>query len=367
MNRRKLLGAAAGGAAATFLGRAPGAVAPGLWAHGQRCGVRYGAAIRPTLLDDDVPYATVLARECSIAVIEGRMTWTAIEPQLGQLNFRAADQGVAWALAHGILLRGHHLISAHVLPDWLKGKPAAELRSLLEKHVMTLAGRYKGRIHTWDVVNEAIDVRAKIGGPDGFRRGLFYHALGPDYIALAFRVARAADPEARLAYNDNRYELADSETVERRKVTLALLRGLKERGVPLDVFGTQSHLTAGLDYDFAGLAAFLNQVGELGIEIHITELDVSDRLLPPSVIGRDRAVAKLTRAFMDAVLDVPTVKTVVTWGLTDRYSVLNTKKPHKRKRTDGVLSRGLPLDHQLKRKPMWEAMAEALAEAPTRS
>jgi endo-1,4-beta-xylanase len=367
MNRRRFLGAAAGSAGVAILGRWDVIAADGLWTRGQRSGVRYGAAIRPGWLKDDPAYAAALVEECNIAVVEGRMQWKAIEPHFGQLDFQRADQGVAWAAAHGIPLRGHHLISAHVVPDWLTGKVADELRTQLEWHVMALASRYEGKMHTWDVVNEAIDFRPNIGGPDGFRRGVFYDALGPSYIDLAFRTARAADPQARLAYNDNRYELKGEETIRRRKATLALLRGLNKRGVPLDVFGTQSHLMAGLDYDFTGLEAFLHQVGELGLEIHVTEFDVSDRLLPADVATRDRAVAELTRAFMDAVLAVPAVKAVLTWGLTDRYSVLNTKKPYKRKRTDGVPSRGLPLDSELRRKPMWEAIAGALAEAPARA
>ena len=368
MKRRDLLGVALVGTAAAVLGRSTAAVATdGLWTHGQRCGVRYGAAIRPTWLKDDPRYAAAVAADCNIGTTEGRMAWTATEPQSGRFDFRPADELVAWTVAHGMPLRGHHLISAHRVPDWLERRSPHEVRTQLEWHVTTVATRYKGKIHTWDVVNEAIDFRRNIGGADGFRRGLFYEALGPSYIDLAFRTARAADPEARLAYNDNRYELAGEETVRRRKATLALLRGLKERGVPLDVFGTQSHLMAGQDYDFDGLAAFLSQVGDLGLEIHVTELDVSDRLLPADVATRDRTVAKLTRAFLGAVLAVPAVKAVLTWGLTDRYSVLNTRKPYKRKRTDGIPSRGLPLDHELRRKPMWEAIAGALAEAPIRS
>jgi endo-1,4-beta-xylanase len=329
--------------------------------------VGYGAAIRPTWLKDDPPYAAAVAEECNIGTTEGRMAWTAIESQFGQFDLRGADQVVAWAVARGLPLRGHHLVSAQVLPDWLERRSADEVRTRLKWHVTTVSSRYKGKIHTWDVVNEAIDFRRNIGGPDGFRRGLLYEALGPSYIDLAFRTARATDPEARLAYNDNRYELAGEETGRRRKATLALLRGMKERGVPLDVFGTQSHLTAGQNYDFDGLAAFLSQVGDLGLEIHVTELDVSDRLLPADIATRDRAVADLTRTFLSAVLAVSAVKAVLTWGLTDRYSVLNTQKPSKRKRTDGVPSRGLPLDHELKRKPMWETIAGALAEAPARS
>ena len=367
MNRRDLLAAALGGAAAAAWGPSTAVATDGLWTYGQRCGVRYGAAIRPTWLKDDPPYAAAVAKECNIGATEGQMAWTAIETQSGQFDFKPADQVVAWAIALGIPLRGHHLISAHVLPDWLERQSADELRTQLEWHVATVASLYRGKIHTWDVVNEAIDFRRNIGGPDGFRRGPFYEALGPSYIDLAFRTARAADPEARLAYNDNRYELAGEETVRRRKATLALLRGLKERDVPLDVFGTQSHLTAGQNYDFDGLATFLNQVGDLGLEIHVTELDVSDRLLPADIAARDRAVAELTRTFLSAVLAVPAVKAVLTWGLTDRYSVLNTRKPFKRKRTDGVPSRGLPLDHELRRKPMWDAIAGALAEAPARS
>jgi endo-1,4-beta-xylanase len=104
-------------------------------------------------------------------------------------------------------------------------------------------------------------------------------------------------------------------------------------------------------------------VADLGLRIYVTELDVSERDLPPEVPLRDRLIAEHTRAFLDTVLRVPAVDAVLTWGLSDRFSYLNSpRRTNIRKRHDGLPSRGLPLDDQLRRKPMWAAMAEAFDE-----
>ena len=122
----------------------------GLWVYGQHSGVRYGAAIRPGWLKEDPAYAAALANECNIAVTEGQMAWTTVEPQFGELNFERADQGVAWAAAHGIPLRGHHLISAHVVPEWLEGLSAGGPQGTARVAPDDACQPLQGKINTWD-------------------------------------------------------------------------------------------------------------------------------------------------------------------------------------------------------------------------
>ena len=356
-----------GGVAQLALADAAIALAPdGLTAIAARSGLVYGAALRPAILDQDQAYAAALRAECAGAVIEGDMTWLVVQPEPGVWAFRRADRGRDFALAAGMELRGHNLASAHRLPDWVAALPPGELKRALDSHVRTVACRYRGQIATWDVVNEAIDIRPGQSDDQGWRNSPFLTALGPGWIDLAFRAAREVDPQARLAWCDNRFEGADDGTKRRRELTLTVLRGLRERGVPVNVLASQSHLVAGQAMDLEGLVAFYREVAALGLGIELTELDVADLDLPPDPVLRDEVIAATVESHLRAVLAVPQLRAVYSWGLSDRHSVLNTKKPSKKKRADSVPSRGLPLDADWHRKPMWQAMAAAFAAAPMR-
>ena len=211
-------------------------------------------------------------------------------------------------------------------------------------------------MHSWDVVNEAIDLKS--GRPDALRRTLWLDALGERYIDRAFHLAHRADPGARLAYNDFGLDHADNESRRKRAAVLALLRALQSREVPIHALGVQAHLTAGAPFEASGLQDFFGAVAALGLDIYITELDVTDTKLPDE--GRDVAVAALVASYLEAALREPAVKAVLTWRLSDRYTWLNSAHAGSwRKRADGKPIRGLPLDAELRRKPMWHAIADA--------
>jgi endo-1,4-beta-xylanase len=230
-----------------------------------------------------------------------------------------------------------------------------------------LAGRYRGRIHSWDVVNEPIE--PKDGRPDGLRTAVFLETLGPEYLDLAYHTARDADPNARLVVNEYDVELDAPEQEARRIALLRLLEGMQRSGTPVDAVGIQAHLAAAGGPPFSAplLRRFLGDIANLGLTIQITELDVTDENVPADVTVRDTLVADTYRRFLDAALDEPAVKMVVTWGLSDRHSWIVRRETYQAKwRTDDAASRPLPFGADLEAKPAFDAIAGAFAHAPQR-
>jgi endo-1,4-beta-xylanase len=214
----------------------------------------------------------------------------------------------------------------------------------------------------WDVVNEVL--MPKDGKPLGLRDTIWTRALGPDCIDIAFHACAEADPAALRCINDYglEYEWAEEET--KRQAMLALLARLKARGVPVQALGIQAHLQAGVkELNQTQLAQFCADVAALGLKIVITELDVRDNRVAGDPALRDEAVASQARAYLDAVLTCPAVMGVLSWGLSDRRSWLNDELP----RDDKLVQRPLPLDSELRRKPLWQAIADAFAAAPPRA
>ncbi|HEY1431204.1 MAG TPA: endo-1,4-beta-xylanase, partial [Stellaceae bacterium] len=173
----------------------------------------------------------------------------------------------------------------------------------------------------------------------------------------------------RLVVNEYDVELDAPEQEARRRALLGLLEVMQRSGTPVDAVGIQAHLSCagGPPFSASGLRRFLAEVSDLGLTIQITELDVTDENAPPDQAMRDRLVADTYRRFLDAALDEPAVKMVVTWGLSDRHSWIVRQETHKSKwRADGMQSRPLPFDADLNPKPAFEAIMQAFAHAPQR-
>lgn len=209
------------------------------------------------------------------------------------------------------------------MPDWFEATvTAANAEQYLSEHIRRVVGRYKGRIHSWDVVNEAVNGNPS-AGTTGLQWSPWLDRLGPDYIELAFRLAAATDPKAQLVYNDARLEYDTEEGHRGREAVLSVLSRLKARQVPLHALGIQAHLNAAESrFNRSIYRDFLRRVANLGLKILITELDVSDRDLPADIPQRDRLVASTYQDFLDVALQEPAVTTVLTWGLSDRYTWL---------------------------------------------
>jgi endo-1,4-beta-xylanase len=318
----------------------------------------YGAAVANAYLERDPDFAAIYVQECGMLVPEWEANWATVQPQQGLFVFSSPNRLAVFAHDHGLAFRGHILVWHLFNPDWLpRALKTDNPGNVIEVHVHRVVEQYRGVAWAWDVVNEAVE--PKDGRADGLRRTLWLDALGPGYIDHAFHVARAADPAAKLIYNDYGLDHADFESQRKRRAVLDLLRDLKTRGVPVDALGMQAHLWAGRPFDGAGLRRFIRDVAELGLEVHITELDVTDKLLPDDG-SRDVLVARLVADYLGAALAEPSVKCLITWGLSDRYSWLNTPVAAFARRADDRPVRGLPLDLTYHRKPMWAAIADAL-------
>jgi len=324
-----------------------------LKAHAAASGLLFGCAVAPGLLDPALPrydpaYTALIREQSSIIVAENVMKWGPLRPTSTTFNFDPADALVAFAERNRMKIRGHNLCWHRQLPSWFSSVATpANAKTLLVAHIETVAGRYAGRMHSWDVVNEAVE--PKDGRPDGLRLSPWLKLAGDDYIELAFQTARRADPHALLTYNDYGIENETPEAEAKRAAVLMLLRRLRARRVPIDAVGIQSHIAARpltgaeLDPRFTygpGLLRFLAGLRELDLQVFLTEMDVNDRALPPAIPDRDRAVAETYQRYLDAVLTDPAVKALLTWGVTDRYTWLNSEDA----RADHLPERALPFD-----------------------
>lgn len=336
-------------------------------------GVDYGAMVTWKSWDGDNAlsredaFAQLVQRECGLIVSAMEMFWGLNSEHPGGFDFSGADAIADWAQSHGKKLRGHNLIWHEQMPGWYRGiNDAAYAEKMLIEHVREMCSRFAGRMHSWDVVNEAIT--SQTDRPDGLRDSKFLELLGPGYLDTAFHAAREADPKALLVYNDYNFEYNVDHNEQRRRSLLGLIDGFKQRGTPIDAVGIQSHLW--IDhrdiFDQQVLANFLKEIADRGLQVMITELDVIDVGAPSDVAARDAAVAAYYRDYLDVALANPAVKTVVTWGLSDHDSWITHYNLDEFRRPDGMPPRPLPFDTDLKPKPAYFAVAEAFKGAPAR-
>jgi len=228
-------------------------------------------------------------------------------------DYRVADWLVDFAAAHGLSCRGHNLLWYWSTPKWFKElSDRATARTAMLRRVTEMVSRYRGRIDSWDVVNEPVDPGDDRA--DHLRADVFLKQVGPEYLSLAYTAARAADPEARLVLNECGVEYDTPDMDRKRGAVLDLLEDMRKRHVPIDALGIQAHLSV-RRYPFSEqkLRDYLRQAAAMGLEIQITELDCTDELAPPDIPARDRLVADEYRRFLDVALDEPAVKMVMSW------------------------------------------------------
>ena len=295
---------------------------------------------------------------------ENDLKWALIHPRPGPdgYDFAPADAFVNFGLSNGMYLVGHTLVWHGQTPGWVfagtnpppvraddtgaPGRgfgrrgfsgPRASREELLERmreHIHTVVGRYKGKIKTWDVVNEAI----ADGGTNILRNSLWLEIIGPDFIAKAFQYAHEADPDAILRYND--YGLENS---AKRSKLITLIKSLQEQKVPVHAIGSQAHLN--VSTGFESMDQTLTELATLGLPIHITELDVNSAQGGQRSTGADvaanasttqgglvsdadrklaEAYAGIFRAFLK---HAKSVEVVTFWGANDAVSWRAGGKP----------------------------------------
>jgi endo-1,4-beta-xylanase len=333
-------------------------------------GLLYGTTISAAQISTDHEFVDLVLQQAGLVVAENDMKWQVMNRgKPADDDYGPADTVAAFATENDLALRGHNLLWYNRTPTWFFDLATREEQErAIVDHIRQLAGRYRGTVHSWDVVNEPIE--PKDGRSDGLRTAVFLETLGPEYLDLAYHVAREADPAARLVVNEYDVELDSPDQEARRTTLINLLERMRRSGTPVDAVGIQAHLscTGGPPFSASRLRRFLSDLAGLGLTIQITELDVTDENAPADEAVRDRLVADAYSRFLDAALDESAVKMVVTWGLSDRHSWIVRRETNESKwRSDGFASRPLPFDTELKPKPAYDAIANAFAHAPKRS
>lgn len=258
----------------------------------------------------DVQYAETLAREYNMITPENDLKFHRTQPEKGQFRFDRGDAYIEFAKEHKQLVRGHALIWHRSTPDWVKEIvwTRDELIEVMREHIKTVAGHYKGKLYCWDVVNEYFEEDGSL------RKSIWSDTIGPDYMELAHKIAREADPTAKLIVND--YNI--SEINKKSDAVYEWIKDAKQRGVPVDGVGFQMHVRADWKFDADEFAKNLQRFADLELEIHVTELDV--RIEEPVTKEKLQQQAKLYGDILQVCLNQPACKNFVMWGVTDRMS-----------------------------------------------
>lgn len=276
---------------------------------------RVGVAIStPAIQDNQQDALDLIAKQFNSATSENLFKWESIHPEPNRYDFEAADRFVDFGEEHGMFLVGHTLIWHNQTPGWVfedeNGKPLSREKLLerMREHIHTVVGRYAGRVHSWDVVNEAVN-------DDGTMRDTPWRKiLGDDYLVHAFRFAKEADPKCEVYYNDYNLHLAD-----KRDGVVRVLDSMGQSGTTVDGIGMQGHW--GLDFPADheiedSVAAFSKSAGK----VMITELDINVLPRPSQQTGADVTDrAELTSAMNPYTGGLPQD---VQQRLADRYAHL---------------------------------------------
>lgn len=264
-----------------------------------------GAAVNPDLLAQP-DYARTLATQFNTVVAENAMKFASVQPREGKFDFADADKLIAFAEKNKMRVRGHTLVWHSQVSDWITEARCKDAEKILQAHVTTVVRHFKGKVFAWDVVNEGLD-------EDGSLRDTFWlRCIGPDYIEKAFRWAHAADPQAKLFYND--YGIERPGVKANR--AFELVSDLKKKGVPIDGIGLQMHLDR-IPADVF-LANYMQKFADIGLEVHMTEMDAR---LPDPAGAREFALqADAYRMAVRRCVQAKNCTAFLTWGVTDRYS-----------------------------------------------
>ena len=325
---------------------------PSLREEASQAGILVGTAVRPDQLSEQA-YASTLAREFNTVEAEDAMKWWAVRPTRD--TFRQADRIVDFAQAHAMKVRGHTLVWGRSNPSWLaEYRDPHSLHAILQDHILRVAGHFRGKVFAWDVVNEAFDEKGKLRSTIWYDTpGIGFADESTKYIEQAFAWAHEADPEALLFYND-----AEGEAVNAKSDAIyAMVKDFRSCGVPIDGVGLQMHIFDQKP-DLVGIEANIARFTALGVQVHITEMDVA---LPTNTEGTSsdlRDLEKQAEIYGEIAricIAHPGCTALQTWGFTDKYSWI-------RSTTKGAKGAALLFDRDYRPKPAYSALQSALSE-----
>ncbi|WP_223103951.1 endo-1,4-beta-xylanase [Dactylosporangium vinaceum] len=289
--------------AAAIIVPAAHAAASTLGAAAAQSGRYFGTAIAAGRLGDST-YSTIAGREFNMVTAENEMKPDATEPQRGQFNFSSGDQIYNWATQRGMKVRGHTLAWHGQQPGWMQSLSGSSLRQAMIDHINGVVGHYRGKLAYWDVVNEAFN-------EDGSRRNSNLQGTGNDWIEVALRTARAADPSVKLCYNDYNIE---NWSYAKTQGVYRMIQDFKSRGVPIDCVGLQTHFTGGSSLP-SNFQTTLSSFAALGVDVALTEVDVTN--------ASTTQYAGLTQACMNVARCVG----ITVWGVRDSDSWRSSENP----------------------------------------
>lgn len=313
---------------------------PSLADLAHRHGRYFGSATDNPELTDSA-YTKILGSEFDMITPGNGMKWENTEPQQGVFDWSKGDEIVKLARANHQKVRAHTLVWHSQLPAWVTSRDwtADELRAVLKKHITTEVRHYRGKVYSWDVVNEAFN-------EDGtYRDTIWYRTLGPGYIADALRWAHEADPHAKLYLNDYNIEAIGPKS----DAYYNLVKQLKADHVPLDGVGFQTHLALQYGYPTT-IEDNLRRFSGLGLDTALTEVDV--RMQLPATDDKLAEQATWYGNLTRACLAVRRCVGVTVWDFTDKYSWIPAVFAG-----EGA---ALPWDEQLRPKPAYQALRDAL-------
>ncbi|GAA0246857.1 hypothetical protein GCM10010492_53060 [Saccharothrix mutabilis subsp. mutabilis] len=261
----------------------------------------FGTAVAANKLSDST-YVGILNREFDMVTAENEMKMDATEPNRGQFTYTNADRIVNHARNQGKRVRGHALAWHSQQPGWMQSMEGSALRQAMLNHVTQVATYYRGKIYAWDVVNEAF-----ADGSTGARRDSNLQRTGNDWIEAAFRAARAADPDAKLCYNDYN---TDNWSHAKTQAVYRMVQDFKSRGVPIDCVGFQAHFNSGNPVP-SNYHTTLQNFANLGVDVQITELDIE---------GSGSTQAQQYQGVVQACLAVSRCTGITVWGIRDSDS-----------------------------------------------
>jgi endo-1,4-beta-xylanase len=307
-------------------------------------------------------YASTLSTQFSMLEPENAMKWDVTQPGQTTFNFEPGDKLVAFAQANHMIVRGHNLCWHQQFPAWLTSyaqtATTAQMSAVLQNHINTVVSHYKGQVFAWDVVNEPFNDPATGVLPD-LRNSIWYNQPGigltsTGYIEQALRWAHQADPNALLFINDYNLEAPGSKF----NALYAMVKDFVSRGVPINGVGFEMHLTLGSYPSSTGLAQNIQALYALGLQVHISEMDVRLQVNSQGVASAAdlQSQADQYQRIMTVCLQNPGCTAFQVWGVSDGNSWIPGSFPG--------FGAALPFDVNYQSKPAFTSLVNGMQTVP---